>query len=338
MSSNNARYDERKTRKDILMKNDASSLRSRRQQRIEARSASSNATDAQTYKFTQETKEAPAPEAVPEVLVANVLDPRKISKTAEITLHLYNENSSDPHWLVCAGGLPVAQIRLSDQEDSDKIAKIFVSEQFGNSIRESAKKLDMATLLSGVNARPFVASVESSEVFQSVKEAMASDSKEQLRKAKANLRGDMINMLNMVVTAQTKNFITANELKDSMYRKMRDSGIESERAVAIIEAAWQEKAASYFEDTFNQASKWMDMSPEAFVELKEKIMEVPNRTPVVEASVRQEDALIPKEASNIPLLTTFVEEQKLASSDEKSAMREKLGLRSRLVNKQMASR
>lgn len=319
---------------------DSSSLRAARQSRIASRQASSES--AQSYNPTQTEQTAPeAAPAVPETLVASVLDPKAVSKSAEVTMHLYNEKSSDPHWIVCAGGIPVAQIRLSDQDEVDRTAKIFTTAQYADAIIESAKQLDMSELLSGVHARPFVASVESAEVFKSVKEAMASEAKEQLRRAKANLRGDMINMLNLVVTAQSKNFIQANELKDNMFRKMRESGIEQDRAVAIIEAAWQEKAASYFEDTFNQASKWMDMSPEAFAEVKEQIVGTQNRTPSIEVSASANDRLIPKESSNIPLLTTASIDpnaNRTASVDEKASMREKLGFRSRSLNKQMTTR
>lgn len=317
------------------MKKDASSLRAARQKRIAERS--DKAQGAKSYKFTQ--KEAD----VPETLVANVLDPKAVSKTAEITMHLYNKDQADPHWLMCAGGQPVAQIRLSDQEEPDSIGNLFTTDQYAHSIIESAKKLDMPELLEGVKARPFVAAIESSEVFKSVREAIAKEAKEELRKAKTNLRGDMINMLNMVVSAQTKNFIRENALKDASFKTMREAGIESDRAVAIVEAAWQKSASDYFEQTFKQASKWMDLSPEAFAELKEHIMETPNRTPVVTSDEDENATLVPKQASNIPLTTQTgpsvdPNANRTASVDAKEAMREKFGFRTRSLNKQMANR
>lgn len=318
------------------MKKSASSLRAARQNRIKARAEESKG--AQSYKFTQ--KEAD----VPETLVANVLDPKSISKTANITMHLYNKDHSDPHWLVCADGQPVAQIRLSDQEDPEKIAKLFTTDQYAHSIVESAKQLELPEILSGVKARPFVAAIESSEVFKNVRDSIAKEASENLRKARANLRGDMINVLNMVVTAQTKNFLSENELKSATFRLMREAGIEADRAVAIVEAAWQKSASKYFEDTFKQASKWMDLSPEAFAEMKEQIVGMPNRTPDV--SIESEDAPVPsypKQASNVPLTTQTdpsvnPNANRTASVNEKESLRDKLGFRTRVLNKQIANR
>jgi len=272
---------------------------------------------------------APVAEKVEEVkdLVMEITDPETLTASSEVSMHLFGKDSMDPHWLVCANGQPVAQVCLSDQDDPDGIRKAFVTEQYANYFIEASKKTDFPELLKNTNARTYIAKVKDSDAFKSIQAKVASEATENLRKTKANLRGDMINMLNLVVSAQTKNFIAANALKDSLFNKMRESGMEAQRATTIIESSWQEHAPKYFDDSFKQAGKWMDLAPEAFEQLKEQIVGMPTRVPTVEASAPK--GSYPKEALNVDLVTAS---SHIAEIDDKSKLRQTLGFRRRLTN------
>ena len=313
------------------MSKNNSSLRAARQARIAERMGQTVLEEKTVIKAEPEVIVEPKVKTVKKVeeatkdLVVEITDPAALATTASVSMHLFNKDSMDPHWLVCADGHPVAQICLSDQEQAEKIAKVFVTETYANSVIEASKKTDFSDLLKHLNARVYIAKVKDSDAFKSIQAKVASEAAESLRKTKANLRGDMINMLNLVVTAQTKNFITANSLKDRLFVRMRESGIDSQRAMAIIEAAWQEGSPSYFEDSFKQASKWMDLTPEAFEQVKEQIVGMQNRVPIVEASVENKGSY-PKESLNVDVLTASTH----TVIDEKAELRNTLGLRRRL--------
>lgn len=325
-----------------MANNRAAALRAARQERLATKQAAPQGPQSHYSFKAKEAQPAPSTETkpveVPKDLVAPVLDPSAVSKTATFDMSLFGDESKDPHWMLTADGRPVAEIRLSDQEDAEKIAKVFVTPQYAHGIIESAKQLDLADLLKGVKARPYVAAVQGADAYKSMQQTVTASAEETLRKAKANLRGDMLNVLGLVVTAQSKNFIVENGLKDGLFNRMKAAGIEDDRAVAVIEAAWQEKAPEYFEECFKQAAKWMDLTPEAYAELQEQIVGMPARMPTVEASdsIRHAGATprVPSEQGNVPFTTHTAGSAEPVAS-EKDQLKAALGFRSRHVHKQM---
>lgn len=298
-------------------------LRSARMQRL----ASQNASAVQSQTVASSVPEEKAA-ASAEKLVAAVLDPKVVSKSASLSLQLFNEKSSDPHWLVCADGQPVAQIRLSDQEDAASVAKVFTTEGYANGIVSAASRLDLDEVLTGVRARPYVSVVEASNAYSTLEAKIKAEGITELRKAKANLRNDMINTLNLVVTANSKNFITENPLKSALYSRMTASGIENDRAVAIIEAAFQEKSSEYFDLLFKKAMQWSELTPEAYREIEEHIHGMPQKTPVVEV-----EATTASSSRNVNLMT-YTAAADLSVPDEKEQLKNIFGLRNRhLANK-----
>jgi len=201
-----------------MAKKNAAALRAARMKRIASRKNAS-ASGAQSYK-TSTRNEAPAQEApqaagtkVPSTMSTPVLDPTLVPKTAQVDLLLYGADNENPHWVVLASGRPVAEIRLEDQEDPHKIAKLFVTEKYAEGVREASTKFDLPEVLAGVSARPYIAMVSGSDAFKQVQQSVTASATNELRRAKANLRDDALNMLNLGGLAQTKNFIQKNPLK-----------------------------------------------------------------------------------------------------------------------------
>jgi hypothetical protein len=296
-------------------------LRSARNQRLASKPAVS-AAQSQTV-VSQEVSVQKSAASVAEKLVAAVLDPKAVSKAAELHLQLFNERSSDPHWLVCADGQPVAQIRLSDQDDVGSVSKVFTTDGYANGIASAASRMDLDEVLTSVRARPYVSAVESSTAYSAIEAKVKAEGLAEIRKAKANLRNDMINTLNLVVTANSKNFITENPLKGALFSRMTSAGIENDRAVAIIEAAFQEKSSEYFEALFKKAMQWGELSPEAYREIEEQINDLPQRTPTVEV-----DDLTITASKNVNLMT-YTAAADFEVADEKQQLKGVLGLRAR---------
>jgi len=319
-----------------MAKHNAEALRAARQKRLAARQESTAKSSPKSQSNVSDETRTAAPVAAapavaaPEKLSAPVVDPSLISKTASLDLLLYGDKTENPHWVVLASGRPVAEIRLADQEEPERIAKIFVTEKYAEGVREAAKQFDLVQVLDGVRARPYVASVDSAEAFKKVEASANKKAETEMRKAKAALRDDALNMLNLVVVAQTKNFLTDNPLKGELFNRMTESGISDRQAVAIIEAAYQSSAPEHFENCFKQAFKWMDLQPEALAELEEQIKGLSHRTPVV---AEADDIPSARSAMhNIPLETrtaSYGSEQ----DDDKSSLREALGFRRRLHNR-----
>lgn len=310
-----------------MAKKDAAALRAARQERLAKRK---KAAGEQSYETTKrddtevkEAQETSTASEAPAVFTAAVLDPSTVTKTASVDLLLYGQDSEDPHWVVLASGKPVAEIRLSDQEEPQKVARLFVTEQYAEGVREAAKQFDFAEVMQGVRARSYVASVANADAYRSIEARVQQEAKHELRKAKAALRDDTLNMLNLVVLAQTKNFLQDNPLKDEFHRRMTESGIDTRQAVAIIEGSYQARAAEHFEACFKQAMKWQDLQPEALSELEEQIKGLAHRAPMVAESDE-----MPRAASfhNIPLETRTAGTH-ADVSDDKEELKAVFGLR-----------
>jgi hypothetical protein len=295
-------------------------LRTARQQRLaqkpDAVQAEQSKSETAVVAGTQE-------DVKPEVsgyLTASVLDPKDVTKSAELNLQLFNAGSSDPHWLVCADGQPLAQIRLSDQEDAERIAKVFSTEGYANGFIQAASQMELSEVLASVRARPYVSTIASSDAYRAIEAQVKAEGLAEIRRAKANLRNDMLNALNLVVVANSKNFITENPLKESLFARMKAAGFESDRAVAIIEAAFQEKASEYFDFAFKKAMEWSALAPEVYSQMEEQINNFPQRTPAVEADDDYQVA-----ASHNVNLMTYTAAADLQAPSEKDHLRSIFG-------------
>lgn len=310
-----------------MAKKNAAALRAARMKRIASRkNASAPGAQSKTVSPNEPKPQASAVVPTTAAITTPVVDPSMVSKTAQIDLLLYGSDQENPHWVVMASGRPVAEIRLEDQEDHARIAKLFVTEKYAEGIREASKQLDFAEVLEGVRARPYIATVASSDAFKQVQQSVTASATQDLRQAKARLRDDTLNMLNLVVLAQTKNFIQENPLKAELFQRMASAGIDDQQAVSIIEASYQAKASDHFDQCFKQAFKWLDLQPEAFSELEEQIKGLNTRTPVVAASNSVPSA---PRIHNVPIETRSASFASAEEGDDKSSLRDALGFRSR---------
>lgn len=320
-----------------MAKHDAAALRAARMERLARRTAAtgekSEKEDKSQEQSAEETKEATV--SASPVLTAAVLDPTTVSRTAQVDLVGYTD-AEDPFWVVLANGRPVAEIRLSDQEDDRTAAfeKMFTDEQYAEGVREAARSFDLAEVLAGVRARLYQASVSGDDAYKSIEARLRSESSAALREARANLRDNFANMLNLVVLAQTKNFLRENPLKDELCNRLTMAGMDEHRAVAVIEAAYQARGPEHFDHCFKQASKWMDLTPQALNELEEQIKDLGYRQPHIAETdeIRAASAEAPQ-SHNVPFQTRTV--TAAAGQDEKEAMRESLGFRRRNRNHQI---
>ena len=318
-----------------MTKHNPQALRAARKKRLAEKHASGPQSQ-NNFQFTQEPAASTAP--VGGQIMARVLNPAEIDKSANFQMHLFGKDSADPHWMLTANGQPVAEIRLSDQDDVEKVARLFTTDQYATSIIEASKQIDIAEILAGVKARPYFAALASSEAFKHMQEGLVQEAKQEVARKAASVRTDLLNVLNLVITAGEKNYITENALKDSLFRRMTASGIESDRATSVIEGSWQESAQEYFEACFAKAAEWADLHPQAFAEMQEQITGMKARMPKVEVdhqvAASYQHTPTPSASSNVPFMTgsAAAGTEKTAGMSDKDELKSRMGFRQRHLN------
>jgi len=312
----------------------AEALRAARQQRLAATKVDPKTaakptlppTTAKPEVKTSETVTAPVRE-----LVARVADPGKIGDKAQVTLAgPYNTGTDNPHWVVFADGEPLAKIALADQDSPDKIRKIFATADYAQSFIDILKKVPLVSILASCKARPYIASVKSTEAFAAVDAKYKADAKTEFQSKAAKYRDDLLSMASLVVEGQRKNFLTENPLKDSLFKHMKSAGVQD--PVKVIEAAFIESSAQYFEGTLKQAQKWLDYTPEALADIKQAITEMPTRevhAVALTPGVREARA-VPSSKANVAIAPTTSSDVRVGETSDKDVVRSTFNFRGRM--------
>jgi hypothetical protein len=238
--------------------------------------------------------------AVKEMLTAEVVNPATLSKTSSFELSLYNQGTENPHWIVVANGMPVAQIQYADQDAAQLPKDLFEGDNYASSVVQALAQEDPSKILASLRARTFVASVERSKAFEQVKSEVLASADSQFRVARAELRSNILNAVGLVLKAHTKNFLPANDLKAEMFDQLTGIGLPERTATALIESSWDKASTPFFEALFKQAEEWMDLPPEAYKAIEKNIDAMPSRqVEPVQASMSD----IPSAAHNVHIDT-----------------------------------
>lgn len=270
------------------MKNDAKSLRAERLRRLSASTPKAPVVASPKVVAKPVTTPAPAraatapvvaptpaPAAVvvpaePETLTVTLTDPSTLSRAASYEMSLYGKGAKNPHWLVIADGHPVAEIQYEDQDQSQVPRDLFENDQYGHAVVVALGEEEPAKILSSMKARVYAASVTKSQAYAAVRTEVAAAADADVRVARAELRDNLMNVIGLVLKAQTKN-ILGNDLKAELFDRLVNTGVDERSATFAIENAWKTAAVPFFESCFRQASEWMDLPPEAFVAIEKQI-------------------------------------------------------------------
>jgi len=293
----------------------------------EKRKARLAAAKAQEAK-TANTAPAPKPET-PRELTAKVADPSKVSEKDAVQLvGPFNTETDNPHWIVLAGGSPLAKIALADQDEPDKMRKVFAMNDYAKSFMSTLKEIPLIQMLNATKARPYVASVRSTEVFASLDKKYQEEGIAAFQKKAASYRDDLGTMVGLVVEAQRKNFLVQNPLKEALFKSMVSAGVENPER--IIESAFVEASGEHFSMVLAQAQKWMEYSAEALADIKAQVTEMPVREVKARTVVNTPTTPVPSAKHNVPLSTPKGEEREAQPMDLKDQMKARLNLRGRM--------
>lgn len=220
---------------------------------------------------------------VAEFVTTPVVDPSTLKKTSQFDLSLYHSGTKNPHWLVVADGEPVAKIEYQDLPQEGFSQSMFEAESFGETLIRAFTQEDPAKILASTKARMYIAKLDKNDVVSKLKADVTANADEAIRLARADLRNNMLNVISLVVKAQTKNYLPANTLKADFYEVMKEMGVPARTASMIIEKAWEAGAPAYFEATLKQAEEWMDVTPDTYKHIEKTVNDIATRTVEVDA-------------------------------------------------------
>jgi len=306
-------------------KNSAESRRDQRKQRLAATAKS--ATPASKTSTRSEIKTAP------KEITAAVADPTKITATDAVKIFgPFNQETQNPHWMVIAGGKPLAEIALADQEEPDKMRSVFATADYANGFMSTLRKKPLNELLVAVRARPYIATVKTSEVFTALDRQYQAKAAATFKEKAATYQDELLGMTELVVEAQRKNFLADSPLKAEMVKKLTLAGVKD--PVKLVDDVFVTAHGAHMEATLAQATKWMGYKPEALADISSQIKNMP----VAEArtaSPQDPKKLVPSSEGNVPLSTvggSSETTEKIASTEtsDKEALKKKYGFRARM--------
>lgn len=279
--------------------------------------------DGQNYE-----KNAPAlgVESAGQQVVATVTPLEQLQASADVDMVLFQYDENDPRWAVFASGEPIAEIRLSDQENSADLRPLFLSKSYAETVKLGCSKDGLQKTLEGIKARPYAARMDKSEVVAKMREDLQADQEDAVREARAEAAQDLMNSLGLVLEAMNKNFIVKNPLKEALYSALHQIGVAA--PVQVVEAAFENAGPDFFETAINRAREWAAYNPEAYKQIEDSIQKAAKYTPEMNAAptspqMPQAQDAFPHIPQNVPLETKTAGQEQL---DPKAALRQRLFL------------
>lgn len=172
------------------------------------------------------------------------------------------------HWVLFANGDPLAKINLNDQENAERIAAHFVSEDYARSVVEGIQKHGLKATLEATKAKAYVAKVDENAKIAEIKAKLEADAKTELRASIANTKSKYVESLGLVLEASASNFIVENALKDSLVAFMTSAGIPEGTAAEGVDNAFFQSGVKTIANFLDKAEEWANLSPEALSEIK----------------------------------------------------------------------
>lgn len=263
---------------------------------------------AEGAKSMDESNEAALNVQIPPGLdeaVMAVADPAAMGQDAQFDMIPFVSGSTvievlhnDAHWMLTANGQPLAEIRLSDQENAEKIAAHFVGEGYARNVLAAIHEQGLEQALDFVKARVYVAKADRDERLAKAKAELEASSKVELRTAIAELKDTYLNTLDQVLAAAANNLFVENELKDALIAGFKAIGNNEATCSQIVDEAFALKGKPTIKAFLDQAEEWSNFAPEARLEV-EKMVSASARLPRALPSTRGPAAQNPQFNSNM---------------------------------------
>ena len=194
------------------------------------------------------------------------------ASASDVEFHL-TDNPTNPILNVIVAGIPAARITLASfGEHASEMASIFRTPRYADSLRKAMASQGVLNLLRNGNAEFYATAYRNTDLFEEAAASAEAVSNERVATAMAGLREDFVDACQLVHAGMDKNFFpNQHPLKRSLYIQLANAGVMN--PAAVIETAFAEASASYFDVVANKAVEIMDKSAEAREELRAAIGE-----------------------------------------------------------------
>ena len=194
------------------------------------------------------------------------------ASASDVEFHL-TDNPTNPILNVIVAGIPAARITLASfGEHASEMASIFRTPRYADSLRKAMASQGVLNLLRNGNAEFYATAYRNTDLFEEAAASAEAVSNERVATAMAGLREDFVDACQLVHAGMDKNFFpNQHPLKRSLYIQLANAGVMN--PTAVIETAFAEASASYFDVVANKAVEIMDKSAEAREELRAAIGE-----------------------------------------------------------------
>lgn len=244
------------------------------------------------------------------------LDSLKTIAREDIDMIRYDEDTENPFWNVSVKGTPVARVSLKAQVSADEIRNVFISDDYAMDLIEHCATSGLVDTLKKVNATFYANHTSDKKVAASFKAAADKTIATARAELSTNFKGDFLNCLRIAIAGINKNFYPAlgNPLKEQLFLNMHTLGLPESSAKSIVEKAFAEASAEYFDSVFTKADEYMKMSQEARHEIAEAISQAASIDP--QSAGTQEPATLSNrlaQASVAPQMTMSFESRPLVA-------------------------
>lgn len=223
---------------------------------------------------------------------------------ADVELDLFNEDSENPHYTVMVKGEPVAKIALSDQALPPEHSDMFLQDEYPQTVLEGIENFGIQDTLQSVHARYYASKAYEGAVAAKMKEAAMADLAAESRRHIAKVKDDLSNVAALVIEGSLKNYIVTNPLRDALVQQMRRAGVDADAAVDLVEEAFREAGATYFNTILAKAEEWMGAPKEAMEHHVKEITGMSYRHPGYALASEEDDIPEAIEPEEVPQMTT----------------------------------
>jgi len=202
---------------------------------------------------------------------------------ADVHMTLFDEQSKNPYWNVDIKGAPVARIYLADQPKPEETKAVFLSKQYFDGVSQAIGKVGVMPILTQLNAKFWANKIDETAIATKARETVKAELDVKAKAETNAFLDDYLKCIALTCAGMDKNFFKdeGNALKESIYAQFRAMGVDSNRCMAAIEAAFKQGSTAYFRAVLDKALEFKSMEPIARAQVEKVIGDADVLTPDV---------------------------------------------------------
>lgn len=224
-----------------------------------------------------------------EALVADLdhLESEGVS-AADVEMRLYAGESENPYWNITVASEPVGRIYLQDQENPERVRKLFVSTAYSQTTASAIANHGLKAVLGSAKCKLFVAKAQESELAIATEEKVRAEVTANYEEAMAGVTDKFSSALSVALAGSNKNFFAGdNKLKGGIFEALTEVGASEQDALALTERVIAKYAPAFFDSMIVKAEELMGLDESAFQAIASSVEAAGLIAPVV-ASEKKE--------------------------------------------------